>query len=326
MRVAAWPLGLLAFVPLSVHADEPAPTVAVAASDIDAKIDAALAAPAEERAARVRDLAAAGEAAVSRLLERLGAASPGVPAPGEPAQPTRGVRFKVRFLTAPESLAREWIGGEPVAGRLAIGQPGREVVDRILDAAEAGSDVQLVRGAEVTLFDGQRGTLQVLNRLSYIQDYAVEVAQDAFIADPIVGVAVEGTLLDLRPTIDASGTKVVLDVDVSSCAVPQPIKIDDVAIVGGKQTVQIQRPEAHTARVTHTVTVPAGGAILFAPPRPVSANERLPNLLLIEATVVETPPTDVRIAPEVEVIEPKGPADAPPPLPAPGTETGPTLR
>ena len=44
----------------------------------------------------------------------------------------------------------------------------------------------------------QRSHIYLANQLSFIQDFDVEVAQTAFIADPIVGILQEGTVLDAR--------------------------------------------------------------------------------------------------------------------------------
>ena len=44
----------------------------------------------------------------------------------------------------------------------------------------------------------QRAHIYLATQLSFVQDFDVEVAQTAFIADPIVGILQEGQVLDVR--------------------------------------------------------------------------------------------------------------------------------
>ncbi|MCC7138567.1 MAG: HEAT repeat domain-containing protein [Planctomycetes bacterium] len=57
---------------------------------------------------------------------------------------------------------------------------------------------------------GPRATVEFLNRVSYIRDYDVEIAQASNIANPMIGFATEGVVLDVR-VIDASITKTVVE-------------------------------------------------------------------------------------------------------------------
>jgi hypothetical protein len=43
-----------------------------------------------------------------------------------------------------------------------------------------------------------RSNIQVMNQISYIQDFDVEIAQAAQIGDPIIGVLREGVILDVQ--------------------------------------------------------------------------------------------------------------------------------
>ncbi len=71
-------------------------------------------------------------------------------------------------------------------------------------AAEAMGRAGDVRGVQYLIYaieghgGGSRSHIYVANQLSFIQDFDVEVAQTAFIADPIVGVLQEGISLDVK--------------------------------------------------------------------------------------------------------------------------------
>jgi hypothetical protein len=62
----------------------------------------------------------------------------------------------------------------------------------------------------VTHGSSSRVYLEVLNQVSYIRDYDVEVAQSSNIADPIIGIVQEGVVLDVK-VLDASIEKTVVE-------------------------------------------------------------------------------------------------------------------
>src|SRR5688572_10463318 len=71
-------------------------------------------------------------------------------------------------------------------------------------AAEAIGRTGNIRGVAVLVYSleahggGQRSYIYAANQLSFIQDFDVEVAQTAFIADPQVGVLQDGAVLDVK--------------------------------------------------------------------------------------------------------------------------------
>jgi len=71
-------------------------------------------------------------------------------------------------------------------------------------AAEAIGRTRDLRGVQYLVYaieghgGGSRAHIYAANQLTFIQDFDVEVAQTAFIADPIVGVLQEGAVLDVH--------------------------------------------------------------------------------------------------------------------------------
>ena len=63
--------------------------------------------------------------------------------------------------------------------------------------------VELVTSPRITVYNSARGNLSVLNQVAYVQDFNVEIAQGASIADPIVNVVQDGVVLDVRPVVSA---------------------------------------------------------------------------------------------------------------------------
>ncbi|MHC4924034.1 MAG: hypothetical protein ACYTG4_08140 [Planctomycetota bacterium] len=56
----------------------------------------------------------------------------------------------------------------------------------------------------------RRANIQVLNQVSYIQDFDVEIAQLAQIGDPIIGLLQEGVVLDVK-VFGAQGTDTIIE-------------------------------------------------------------------------------------------------------------------
>ncbi len=75
-----------------------------------------------------------------------------------------------------------------------------------INAVRAVGELGDIRGVEYLVYHlsahgggvGTRSHIYLANQLSFIQDFDVEVAQTAFIADPIVGILQEGQVLDVN--------------------------------------------------------------------------------------------------------------------------------
>jgi len=119
------------------------------------------------------------------------------------------------------------VRGEAVLALRGLGEPGilvpfvralASVNPQIrMNAAEAIGGLGDIRGVEYlirTLGQNwgptQRNNLSVMNQVSYIRDFDVEIAQAAQIGDPIVGVLREGVILDIQ-VIGASRKMTVVE-------------------------------------------------------------------------------------------------------------------
>src|SRR6185369_17186951 len=61
-------------------------------------------------------------------------------------------------------------------------------LEMVLRAVSKSERVELVTAPRITLYNTARGNLSVVNEVAYVQDFNVEIAQGASIADPIVSV------------------------------------------------------------------------------------------------------------------------------------------
>ncbi len=91
-----------------------------------------------------------------------------------------------------------------------------------VDFAALGAE--RLESASVEAWPGVRTVLKVTNRVRYMQDYDVEIAQGANISDPVVDVAEEGLAAEIyaHPTLD--GTKVLVEAVVQSGRFERPMR------------------------------------------------------------------------------------------------------
>jgi hypothetical protein len=126
------------------------------------------------------------------------------------------VRIDARFVTlSPEDLARfERLG---VLAELRRGRVGAEAAAAILAAnpGAAGGTAQAVPGA--------RASIRQITSVSYVRDFGVEIAQGSIVGDPIVDLAREGVLLDVRPHLLPDGD-LFLEVLARAAKIERPIR------------------------------------------------------------------------------------------------------
>ena len=131
----------------------------------------------------------------------------------------------------------------------------------ILRAVEKTQEGRVLQAPSVTVFNTQRANITIINQLSFIQDFDVEVAQTAFIADPIVGVIQDGVVLDVQPTVSYDRKYVVLEIQPTLAE-----QLDsDVAILnlsGNFTVVPVELPVLSVTKIKTTVTIPDGGTVL----------------------------------------------------------------
>ncbi len=149
----------------------------------------------------------------------------------------------------------------------------------IVRATEKTASLRRMRSVTVTVYNTQRAYLSSVNEVAYISDFDVEVAQTAFIADPVIGILQEGIVLDVRPVASNDGQFITLDVGTATMDLHRPIRtwesnLNQAAGIetpdGRKQLgttvepVTIQLPEVEWERTDSTVRVPSGGSVLLS--------------------------------------------------------------
>jgi hypothetical protein len=115
----------------------------------------------------------------------------------------------------------------------------------------------------VSVYNTQRAFVTVVNQVSFVQGYEVDVATAAFIADPVIGIAQEGIVLDVRPTISYDRKYVALDVQTTVAELERPFPSITTLLGPNGSPVQFSLPVLNVQDAQTTVVVPDGGAVIL---------------------------------------------------------------
>lgn len=144
----------------------------------------------------------------------------------------------------------------------------------LIRAIEKNTQVQVVNSQILTVMNTQRANISVINLTSYVQDFAVEVAQASFIADPQVNVIQDGVVLDVRPVISYDRKYITLELRPTVAELRRPIPTFTTSLAGATLPVTLQLPQMKVRSAATTVKVPDGGSVLIGGLREILNRER----------------------------------------------------
>ena len=133
----------------------------------------------------------------------------------------------------------------------------------IMNAVRKDERAQELTSVMLSTQNTERAYAAMLNQITYIQDFDVEVALASFIADPVVGVISDGIVLDVRPTIAQDRTTVSLELRPTIATIMRPIAEFTSSLAGLTTPITIQLPELQVASAKTTVVVPDGGTVVI---------------------------------------------------------------
>lgn len=136
-------------------------------------------------------------------------------------------------------------------------------VSLILRAVQKSRHARLLQAPSLTVYNTQRANITLVNQLSFIQDFDVEVAQTAFIADPMVSIIQDGLTLDVRPTISHDRKYVTLELQPTIATLLRPIPTFQTNLGALSTPVTMQLPETSIQKSQTTVRVPDGGSLVI---------------------------------------------------------------
>ncbi|MCP3918265.1 MAG: hypothetical protein GY711_22165 [bacterium] len=135
-------------------------------------------------------------------------------------------------------------------------------LELIMRAVSKSERVELVTAPRILVHNTARANLSVLNQVAYVQDFDVEIAQAASIADPIVAVIQDGVILDVRPVVSADRRFITLELRPTIAVLQRPIA-ERVTTLGSQNSVTIQLPEVEIQRVRTSIPIPDGGTVML---------------------------------------------------------------
>jgi Flp pilus assembly secretin CpaC len=133
----------------------------------------------------------------------------------------------------------------------------------IMNAVRKDERAQELTSVMLSTQNTERAYAAMLNQITYIQDFDVEVALASFIADPVVGVISDGIVLDVRPTIAQNRKTISLELRPTIATILRPIAEFTSSLAGLTTPITIQLPELQVAAVKTTVVVPDGGTVVI---------------------------------------------------------------
>lgn len=141
-------------------------------------------------------------------------------------------------------------------------------------AVEKSSFANILRAPRLSVYNTQRANLTLVNQVTYVKDYDVEVAQTAYIADPIVDIVQDGLVLDVRPTVSHDRRYVTLELRPTVAVLGRPIRTFVTPLAGLTTTVTIELPELQYRSAETTVKVPDGGSVVIGGLKSISSVDR----------------------------------------------------
>lgn len=163
------------------------------------------------------------------------------------------------FFTDPLGQVLSTIGG----GSFQFSLLDDTELNLVVNAVEKSTDATEIMSPILTVYNTQRSYVSIINEVSFLQDFDVDVANTAFIANPEIGILQEGVVLDVRPTISYDRKYITLEVRTSVANITRPIEEFETTLGGFTDAVTFQLPRLEVQNARTTVRVPDGGSIVL---------------------------------------------------------------
>ena len=130
-------------------------------------------------------------------------------------------------------------------------------------AVEKKQEARVLQSPNLTVYNTQRANITLINQLAFVQDFDVEVAQTAFIADPQIAIIQDGLDLDVKPIVSNDRRYVTLQLQPTIATLKRPIQTFTTSLGAFTSPVTLQLPEITIQKAQTTVRVPNGGTLLI---------------------------------------------------------------
>ncbi|MFH2001601.1 MAG: hypothetical protein ABIK28_18095, partial [Planctomycetota bacterium] len=189
---------------------------------------------------------------------------------GEGANPSAGIFFNdnsdgdIRFRNEgvfQNSLGKvlNTIGG----GAFQFSLIDDTMFNLVVRAVEKSYNATEITSPIITAFNTQRSYITVINQVSFIRGFDVDVATSAFIANPNIAIIQEGIVLDVRPTVSYDRKYITLEIQTTVADLNRPLRTWSTPLAGQTTPVTFQLPVLNVSSAATTVVVPDGGSLVL---------------------------------------------------------------
>jgi len=140
---------------------------------------------------------------------------------------------------------------------------GDTMFNLVVRAVEKSYNATEITAPILTAFNTQRAYITVINQVTFIQGFDVDVATSAFIANPNVGVIQEGIVLDVKPTVSYDRKYITLELQATVADLKRPIRTISTSLAGQTTPVTFQLPDLAVSQAQTTVRIPDGGSLIL---------------------------------------------------------------
>ena len=169
------------------------------------------------------------------------------------------IEIHARIFSAPSGVLREW----QLTPSAVLATPAE--IAALDERIRADGRFEQLNAPTLQVLPCQRANIAVTNRVSFVQDWTVEIVEPGGreIADPQIAVIDEGVSLEARATPLADGT-LGIELKVQQAEVERPIRTEKVRIGSSSpQDVELALPAVSTQRFNTRLRLADGaGAVL----------------------------------------------------------------
>ncbi len=145
----------------------------------------------------------------------------------------------------------------------------------------------------ITLYPDQEGYITTMNQTAFVESFHMEASSTATIADPIIAVATEGSLLRTTgtPLADSGSVRIAAMFEMHDLA--SPIAEHEVMVPGAESPVTVQLPVTTHQSLRFTDELKPNEAIVGA--LPVTGEAGLMNVFFITAEMLRAEDQEVAL-------------------------------
>lgn len=136
-------------------------------------------------------------------------------------------------------------------------------INAVIHAVQKRKKARVLTAPRLSAFNTQRANITIVNQIPYIQDFELNSATSAAIANPVIDTILDGMVLDVKPTVSNDRRFITIEVQPTVAELLLPIPTFTTTL-GPTSAVTIQIPEIRLQTVQTTVRVPDGGAVVIA--------------------------------------------------------------